>query len=188
MERHRELASDREMQRRFRGAGGYSLFELLVVLIIIGMAAALVTPRITGTLSSTNLKTAVKKIAAVLRYARSQAVAEERVVTVRFDLDARSVSFDASKDANSAAGEDAAGEKKSARVKEYVLPDKIVIEKVRIGEDAIDSGMATITFFPAGTSTGGTLVIADDRERRFQISVDFITGSVVIAEGAGDEK
>ena len=43
---------------------GFSLLELLVVLVIVGAVSALVVPRMTGTLSNTKLKTTVKEICA----------------------------------------------------------------------------------------------------------------------------
>jgi len=37
-------------------------------------------------------------------------------------------------------------------------------------------------FFPDGTSQGGEIVLANNRERAFTIGVDFLTGVVTIAE------
>ncbi|MCU0614338.1 MAG: hypothetical protein MUD09_04555 [Desulfobacterales bacterium] len=48
--------------------------------------------------------------------------------------------------------------------------------------DEIDSGLFDIVFYPAGNSSGGSVVLIDEKERRFQISVDFITGIVNLTE------
>jgi prepilin-type N-terminal cleavage/methylation domain-containing protein len=62
------------------GSGGFTLLELIVVLLIIGLMMALVTPRLIGSLTKMNLKTSAQKISSFLRYARSQAVSGQTYI------------------------------------------------------------------------------------------------------------
>jgi Cft2 family RNA processing exonuclease len=54
--------------------------------------------------------------------------------------------------------------------------------KKLLPNEEIDSGSFTIEFYPSGSSSGGMVVLIDEKERQFQISVDFITGIVKLTE------
>ncbi len=69
-----------------RRGNGFTLIELILVLVIMGLLTALVTPAITS-LTGLKLKTAARKVAAGLRYARSQAVATGSDYQVVFNLE-----------------------------------------------------------------------------------------------------
>ncbi len=70
-----------------RSTSGFTLLELIVVLVIIGLMSTLVVPKLMGPLSNLNLKTASQKISASLRYARSQAASEKVTYVALFDFD-----------------------------------------------------------------------------------------------------
>ena len=65
---------------------GFTLIELILVLVIIGFLTSLVAPAITST-TGLRLKTTTKKVAAGLRFARSQAVISGSTYRATFDLD-----------------------------------------------------------------------------------------------------
>jgi len=176
---------------------GFTLLELLVVLVIISIVAAIVGPRMGGSLSTLNLKTASKKIAATLRYARSQATSESTAYVVLFDLDRDRLTIEAGqvvpnedKDNEAADGsqnsgqsnERADGTQGRGRSKVYDLPEGVKFEKALSDEDEVDSGIFRIVFFPNGGSSGGEVFLHNDRERRYYILVDFVTGTVRLGE------
>ena len=74
------------------------------------------------------------------------------------------------------------GEEPVIRSKSYDLPDGVKLEKGVSGEDEIDSGLFQIAFFPTGSSSGGDVILTNDRGKRYKISVDFITGVVRLGE------
>jgi general secretion pathway protein H len=173
------------------GPRGFTLLELIVVLLIIGLMMALVTPRLVGSLTKMNLKTSAQKISSSLRYARSQAVAQQIIHQAVFDFEKNSVSVKSEKPLNdkdaysqaeiesSATDNRKAGD---AGVETYFLPEGVKIKKAIIANEEIDSGSFSIEFYPAGNSSGGSVVLNDEKERRFQISVDFITGIINLTE------
>ena len=66
---------------------GVTLLELLVVLSIMAVVAAIALPRFGGGVSTAELKSAARQVAAGLRLARSEALATRRETTVTVDLE-----------------------------------------------------------------------------------------------------
>ena len=74
-----------------------------------------------------------------------------------------------------------------SEAKSYELPETVKIEKGVIGEEEVESESFEILFYPAGNSTGGTVVLIDEKENRFRIEVDSITGMVKMTEPDEDD-
>lgn len=167
---------------------GFTLLELIVVLIIVSLMSAVVGPSVAGSLSKMNLKTAAKKTAASLRYARSRAVAENAIYIARFDFEQNRLliisGFDPNKNktGKNKTGENNIDEKNTEKSKRYVLPEGVRFKKGILAEDEVDSGLFDIVFSPGGSSSGGGVVLADERGKEYEIGVDFVTGTV---HGAG---
>jgi len=163
---------------------GFSLLELIVVLVIIGMVSAFVGPKLVGSMTNMNLKTASKKVAAALRYARSQAVSEGLDYVARFDLEANRVAIVSGKRAAVGPeedGDDGVGVDEGrdvGRLKAYKLPDGIHLKMGISGDKEMDSGIFEIIFLSDGGSSGGEVILVNEREREYMVAVDFITGAV----------
>lgn len=78
------------MTRRRRG---FSLLELVLVLVIAGIVAALAIPNLH--FSETDRAWYAEQVKAGIRYAQRQAVAQRRLVFVRFDADRVRLCYDA---------------------------------------------------------------------------------------------
>ena len=176
---------------------GFTLLELLVVLVIISMMAAFVGPRVAGSMSTLTLKTAAKKVASSLRYARSQATSESRTYFVLFDPDRGrltirpgQVATIGEKEKETADGEQDEGRSEGRaddnpvkeRSKVYDLPEGVRFDKVVSDKDETASDVFQIVFFPNGGSSGGEVLLENDRGRRYNISVDFVSGTVRLGE------
>jgi hypothetical protein len=80
-------------------------------------------------------------------------------------------------------GEDGeAGDQVSRQAKAYELPEEVRLEKGISTDGEIDSGAFQIMFFSNGGSSGGELFLSNDRGNRYEIRVDFITGTVQLGE------
>jgi general secretion pathway protein H len=178
-------------QKPVTGSKGFTLIELIVVLVIISLMTALVTPRLIGSLTKMNLKTSAQKISSFLRYARSQAVSEQTVYHAVFDFENNSMYIKNEKPPDEqdtyfkAEIESAETDNsKSGRsgIQSYIFPEGVVIKKAIIANEEIDSGSFNIIFYPAGSSSGGIVVLMDEKERRYQINIDFITGIISLSE------
>lgn len=143
-------------------------------MMIAGLLAGLIGPRLTGSLGRTQIRTAAKNIAASLRYARSLAVSENAVYAGRFELEENRVIIGR---IEAAAAEEGGGEI-FIKPKTYRLPEGVRMEIPRTEnfESAFD-----IRFYPAGNAGGGQIRLIDSQNRRQILTVDFITGTVTVA-------
>jgi len=153
---------------------GFTLLELIVVLVIISLTSALAVPQLTGALSGTNSKTAAKKIAASLRYARSRAVSEKIIYIVILNTDKNRLTL------MSATKAELSSEEHSDKAKVYVLPEGLTLKSgIELEKDKEEFRIA---FYPSGSSSGGEVIVSDEREKTYKIRVDFITGTVQVSD------
>jgi general secretion pathway protein H len=183
---------------RSRNHRGFTLLELIVVLVIISLMSALVVPKLAGPMSNLDLKTASKKISASLRYGRSHAASEKTTYVALFDFDKNRLAIinpplvkgdfrinnRAVVDEVSVEPPDKENDRPGG-LTTYNLPDgvKLVRGVSRAGD--VTSGFFRIFFFPSGGSSGGEITVANERGRQYKITVDFITGTVQLSEVMG---
>src|SRR5512136_2847162 len=70
---------------------GFSLVELIVVLVVIGLSVSLVMPSLSHFSKTIELKGAARKISAILRNCRSEAVNKGKTYQIIFDSNLREV-------------------------------------------------------------------------------------------------
>lgn len=179
---------------------GFTLIELILVLVIMGLLTSLVAPAITS-LAGLKLKTAARRIAAGLRYARSQAVTTGSDYQVVFNLEKGEVTVESLQEEEPYRGdgeqkesqgnekedvsEEESAPQKIKRKKTYKVPKevkiaKVIVEGVEITED--DDEEVWIDFYPNGSCSGGEIYLTNERERVYRIVLNFLTGIVEITE------
>jgi general secretion pathway protein H len=145
-----------------RDISGVTLLELLIVLVIMGFVAALAVPVFHGGVSTTDLKVAAREVAAGLRLARGQAIAQKQQSVLEIDVTARA--FRVLPD---------------PRI--HSLPAGIDIKLFTAASDLVSDRVGAIRFYPDGGSNGGRITLAAG-ERRYDVDVDWLTGRVAILE------
>jgi len=165
---------------------GFTLIELLVVLVLISIISVLVVPRIGSQMTSLNIKTAAKRTAAVLRYARSCAYSEKMVYTALFDSDNGSVEV-VSKDIYKISPDELDDSGGISNKKIYSLPEGIRLRSADSNGNQ-DGAFFSISFFANGRSSGGEILLTNGRKRDYSIKVDFITGEPIISLNKRDGK
>ena len=176
---------------------GFTLIELILVLVIIGFLTSLVAPAITSS-TGLRLKTTVRRLAAGLRFARSQAVITGNTYQVIFDVENGKVAIEPIEKATPYArdeyeegtgdtDEEGAEEERRAlqqrqEKKIYTMPEDVTLAKVVLDGEEISEGQVWIEFYPNGSCSGGDVFVMDTKERTYRIALEFLTGIVTIRE------
>ncbi|MDZ7698194.1 MAG: prepilin-type N-terminal cleavage/methylation domain-containing protein [Deltaproteobacteria bacterium] len=167
-----------------RHKAGFTLIELLVVLVIISIVSGFVAPKLAGTLTNVNLRTASKRVAASLRYARSQAASHGMIYFVFFDIDRSTLMVGPNQATEEIKGKTEGAEdemsKTRTELRHYNLPENVFVKRVILGGEEATSGFFSIGFFPDGGSSGGTVILGNKRGHSYFITADIITGTVRI--------
>lgn len=155
---------------------GFSLLELMVVLILLSLSIALVTPSLSRFSRTVELKGAAKKVSTILRYCRSEAVNKGQVYQVLFDSNSREVKVQTMESMEEKE------EKKEEKVppKTYLLPEGIQIKGDPLTSSPYASDLPMIEFYPNGGSNGGTILLDTQDRMGYRIKAHFLTGMVVV--------
>ena len=159
---------------------GFSLLELIVVLVVIGLSVSLVMPSLSRFSKTIELKGAARKISAILRYGRSEAVSKGQTYQIIFDSDLGEVRVQKTEFSEEKVGTTRLREEESKREEMYHLPGGINVKEVDIASPQYASDYPTIEFYPNGGSNGGSFLLNSEELGGYRIKVHFLTGMVAI--------
>ncbi|KAA8716110.1 GspH/FimT family pseudopilin [Pseudomonas cannabina] len=133
---------------------GFTLMEMLVVLVLMSIAVGLVGFGLQQGLSTASERRAVGDMVEALRATRVRAIVTGQPVRTEFDL--RKATF------------------KAPGKREKRWPESLRVTL----QTASDLG-SSVEFYPDGGSSGGNVLVADG-ERRWRIDIGWLTGSVQV--------
>ena len=136
---------------------GFTLIEVLVVLVMLAVLAGTVAFNMSGSLKSAKIRGASKDLVAALRYTRSQAVIKHSEQQLMIDVTEKSYQ--------------APGRPK------VVLPEGMELKVFAAETEVPSDDKAGFRFFSDGSSTGGRVTLIYD-ERFWRINVAWLTGEV----------
>ena len=134
---------------------GFSLLELMVVLALMALVAAVVVPAFNRGLDGLRLETEARNLVVRFKEARSQAIALQEV---------RRVTLSTETEMGYAITDDYGSELKTVK-----LP-----EGIQLGLE--EGAEKRVTFYPNGRSSGYSLTLFNSRQRRMIVVVDPISG------------
>lgn len=160
---------------------GFSLIELVVVLVLISLSLALVAPSFSRFSKGVELKTTAQRVSGILRYFRSESIQSGKVYQIIFDPGLREVNIQVLESEEEGAAGKGKDEQKSAK-RSYPIPAGIQMKEFNIPTPEFQSDLPTIEFYPNGGTNGGSFILDAQDQRGYRIKVYFLTGIVEIEE------
>lgn len=134
---------------------GFTLVELLVVMVIMALVLGLVATSLSRSISGAESRVAARKVVAALRYTRTQAILQHSEQLFTVDIQERSYQ--------------APGRKR------VDLPEGMDILLTTARSEMTSETIGNIRFFPDGGSTGGRVdLVVNGRE--YMVNVAWLTG------------
>jgi len=155
----------RQKSSLIRGEAGFSLLELLIALAILALATTIAGVAFSRSSAGFRFDAAVQELALDLREAQARALRSGQDVALAIDLDKRTYRLQSDPSVQ--------------------LPPDVELRVVSAGE-AMAGSRPAIIFSPEGGSTGGAITMRF-QDRSAVIAIDWLTGAVTLAEGAGDD-
>lgn len=146
---------------------GFTLLEMIVVLVILGLAAALVGPRMGGATPQVQLRASVQRLSAELRTARAEALRTSTSRTVTIDPTKRAFWM----------GETG---------RPSALPSGVVVRTFSAnlategGDAAPVTGPLRVVFSPDGSSSGAAIGLSVG-QLAATVTVDWLTGATRVS-------
>jgi prepilin-type N-terminal cleavage/methylation domain-containing protein len=171
-----------------RRNNGFTLFELLIVILIISLFMGLVMIRIDGVLSGGDLREAGRVLIGEITYLRAQAAYTHKECFLKFDLDKNEIY--AVETAAPSENADTKEQKSTGPIRESIkLPAGVKIEDVVIFPTGkIQDGTADITFYINGCVDRSLIHLRNENDKVFTLEVNPLTGSVIIHDTYIDQE
>lgn len=146
---------------------GFTLLEMMVVLVIAGLMLALVPPLFSGAVSGTKLKGSARDLAIVLRETRSQAIIHNTEQLVHLDLETPRY--------------------RVGNGKPQALPEDVAMAVELItGARVTEMTQHVVRFFPDGSSSGEMITLSGGNHA-YHLQLDWLTGNITIIERFRDD-
>jgi len=145
---------------------GFTLLEIMVVMVIAALMVALVPPLFSGAVSGTRLKGSARDLAVSLRETRSQAIIHNSEQLVHLDLETPRYRI--------------------GNARPQALPADVVMAVETItGERVAQMTQHVVRFYPDGSSSGELITLSGDKQA-YHLQLNWLTGSITITEGLAD--
>jgi general secretion pathway protein H len=167
-----------DIGRRARPRRGITLIEMLIVVTLVGMLAAISYPAFSSGLDSVRIGSAADSVAATLNAALTRADRRQDAVEILIDPERRSITTFANPSIPNG----------RPFVRELVLPDGVAITAVLprlLNQD--DRAPRRFLMFPNGVVPGIAVVLGNQRGNRRIIRIDPISGTPRVERGRAGE-
>ena len=142
------------------GQDGFALIEIVCVLAIIGLLAAIVLPALPRATSRTKLESYAVEIAALLKADRNAALRRRMQVATQIDAPTRTI-------------------QSGATTRRLQLPNDVSVEAMLATRCEDKPVGRTIDFLPSGMSSGGVIALSRPGTG-YEVRVNWLTGGVEI--------
>jgi type II secretion system protein H len=149
---------------------GFTLIELILVLVILGVVTAVTVPAVVSSIRGNRLRVASRTVIRMGRYARSMAVLKQQPMVVKFDITKGQV------------GAISKGESGENLIRKL---DRVAIREIRLtGQDKVTEGSCEIIYQSNGRCKPYEIVLVDEFDTVVTIEVDALSSPKTSGEDA----
>jgi type II secretion system protein H len=164
------------------GRSGMTFLEVMLVVLVLGLVFAVAMPNMRPTSETQKLNFAARRLVAMCRFARSQAVASGENVYLDFDLINRTIVYGREKDEEEAKRERYSSSARKVRWREgerpdpgddeelgrFQLPENVRVAEMRTYEELFFDGgeKARLYFYRDGKASRATIILVGERPAR----------------------
>lgn len=145
-----------------RRPAGFTLIEVVMVLMLAVLVITVAAVSLTRGLGSAKVRAAGQDLVAALRYTRAQAIVTRKQQALELDVDKRSYI--------------------APRKAEVQLPEDMELRLLTAAEERTGDSTGRVRFYPDGSSTGGRIKLVYG-ERAWDVEIAWLTGEVRLREG-----
>ena len=153
---------------------GFTMVEMGMVLLVLGIVMATVMPRFSGTLERQHLRSTINGIHGTVRYLQAHAALTKRIYRLTFDLDRQIISvcyFDG----------DMCRPETSRELRAYALPTDVrVLDVVSPQGTKTREGEAVTHFHPTGLAEPSIIHLGTNSNRKATLMIEPLAGRVKV--------
>ena len=173
-------------------ARGVTFLEIMVVLVVLGVLAAVTAPNFTGSHERNKLKAATRELALLAKYARQQAVLRNTRTEIYVDVQEHKYWLDLTppdmprrirssrRDRRGNMEADHFLDKRQGRIQ--------FLSATSAADEELEPDVSRIQFHRNGSASAATVVIVDQKERQMTVEITGSTGGVRAYKGEPKER
>jgi type II secretion system protein H len=163
------------MNWEMRKRNGYTLIELIVVIVIIGLVMTLMVPQFREAVLTDNLKSTVRKMVGLLKTIREDAIRDQRPYDLRFDLESNRFWVDSPKMSEE--------ERALAHEQASSFPSDVrILDVWTVSDGKKTAGETRIRFTSKGYVQQSAIHLGSDDDRLFTLVLSPFQGTVEVLE------
>ena len=139
---------------------GFTLVEVVVVLVIVALVMGFVATSISRSISGAEAREAARNVVAALRYTRTRAILDKQEAVFQVDTEKRTY--------------------QAPGRPQVTLPEGVEVSITTARSELTSEAAGGIRFFPDGGSTGGHVDLFVN-EREYRVDVAWLTGEARLA-------
>ncbi len=173
-----------------RSEWGFTLIELTMVILVIGIVGALVLPRFGGLLDRQQMRRSVNVVRGMVRQLHARAALTKRVYRLTFDLDAQQLTVCYLQSPPPTGSEDATCVAEPTReMRGYAMPDAVQLLDVVSSEGKkVREGTAMTHFHPTGEVEPSVVHLQTPGAAHVTLFIEALAGRVKVVQGYAERE